>query len=166
MRKQFERHRCAFPDRQASGDHRNLRLGKITLMHEDCCRVFARLWGAHACSVLVKASAFTNSPVTPMDDKMGKRKVRCRKMRQPARYKRALPRLQTASRRCTNRSVADREDFALDAGNLRESFDEIDIFTRNCRCHGCAGIRRADSRLMPKAAAARRARARARSSSR
>jgi hypothetical protein len=50
-------------------------------------------WGAHACSVLVKAFCLHELPncfygLTSYE----KRKVRCRKMRQPARYKRAFPR--------------------------------------------------------------------------
>ena len=50
-------------------------------------------WGAHASRVLVKAFCLHELPnrfygLTSHE----KRKVRCRKMRQPARYKRALPR--------------------------------------------------------------------------
>jgi hypothetical protein len=49
-------------------------------------------WGAHASRVLVKAFCLHELPncfygLTNYE----KRKVRCRKMRQPARYKRALP---------------------------------------------------------------------------
>jgi hypothetical protein len=51
-------------------------------------------WGAHAYRVLVKAFCLHKLPnrfhgLTSHE----KRKVRCRKMRQPARYKRALPRM-------------------------------------------------------------------------
>ena len=51
------------------------------------------VWGAHESRVLVKAFCHHELPncfyrVTTYE----KRKVRCRKMRQPARYKRALPR--------------------------------------------------------------------------
>jgi hypothetical protein len=49
-------------------------------------------WGAHASRVLVKAFCLHELPncfygLTNYE----KRKVRCRKMRQPTRYKRALP---------------------------------------------------------------------------
>jgi hypothetical protein len=51
------------------------------------------VWGAHAYRVLVKTFCLHELPncfygLTSCE----KRKVRCRKMRQPARYKRALPR--------------------------------------------------------------------------
>ena len=47
--------------------------GKSTLMHEELFRVFARLWGAHAFSVLVRHSAFTNFPIAPMGRQVGKK---------------------------------------------------------------------------------------------
>ena len=50
------------------------------------------VWGAHAYRVLVKAFCLHELPNCAYGTiSWEKRKVRCRKMRQPARYKRALP---------------------------------------------------------------------------
>jgi len=76
--------------------------GKSTLMHEILLPAVKRVWGAHACSVLVKAFCLHELPNYASGPTVrARRKVRCRNMRQAARYERALPGLQTASRRCT-----------------------------------------------------------------
>src|SRR3954447_12361435 len=68
----------------------------------NCCLVFARLWGAHACNVLVKAFCLHELPNCFYGQtSYEKRKLRCRKMRQPERHRRRLPRLGTGSKPCT-----------------------------------------------------------------
>ena len=58
-------------------------------------------------------------------------------------------------------SIADREDVALDAGDLHQGLRRNpQALRRSCRSRACAVIRRAASRSTPKAAAAKRARAR------
>ena len=107
-------------------------------------------WGAHAYRVLVKAFCLHELPLL-LWLQPRKRKVRCRKMRQPARYKRALPRpVDTSSLIQMNSEPNIASSGVTDpgyrpattaavllvgvAGTLGEPFD---LRRANTRCHCC-----------------------------